>query len=193
VKYASYDTADRVAVGDGYAYDTFGRTTTIPAGAAPTGGTGGGGAITLGYYDDDSARTITQNGQTSTYVLDPAGRRLSSTVAPTVGGTATSTLVRHYTDSGDNPGWVADTVSGAQTRYAESLGGDLSAQAVTFAGSTTTQLSLSNLHGDNIATATLRAGGNSVGIDAWSDYLEYGTPRDTYNAGVISGQARYGW
>ncbi|MBB2997640.1 hypothetical protein [Paeniglutamicibacter cryotolerans] len=55
----------------------MGRQTTIPAVDAPrTSSTAGGtGAITLGYYDDDSARTLTRGEVTTTIGLDPAGRR----------------------------------------------------------------------------------------------------------------------
>jgi hypothetical protein len=39
VKFPGYDTADRNTTASGYAYDTFGRTTTIPTADAPTTGT----------------------------------------------------------------------------------------------------------------------------------------------------------
>jgi RHS repeat-associated protein len=193
-RFYGYDTADRNTVATGYGYDTFGRTTTIPTADAPTTGTSGGGALTLGYYDTDAARTITQNGTTSTYTLDPTGRRLVATTAPTGGGTATATMTRHYTDDSDNPGWVSDTTTGVTTRYASSLGGDLNAQTVTWLGVTNIQLSLSTLHGDSVATAYLpTGGGHTQSIDAWSDYTEYGTPRDPAAAHAISGQTGYGW
>ena len=187
-----YDTADRNSVASGYVYDAFGRTTTIPAIDAPTTGTNGGGDLTLAYYDTDATRAITQNGVTTTYTLDPAGRRLVATTAPSSGGT-TGMLTRHYTDAGDNPSWVDDTITGITTRYAESLGGDLSAQAITSPTQTSIQVSLSTLRGDSIATIDIPNSGNARGLDAWSDYTEYGTPRDPAAAQAVSSQAGYGW
>jgi RHS repeat-associated protein len=42
---------------------------------------------------------------------------------------------------------------------------------------TTAKVTLINLHGDLVATATLPASGNAAGIDSWSDTTEYGDPR----------------
>ena len=73
----STDTADRLTAGSGYAYDGFGRATTVPAGDSPS-----NAALTLGYFDSNAARTITSGsgttGTTTTYTLDPAGRRLQA-------------------------------------------------------------------------------------------------------------------
>jgi RHS repeat-associated protein len=179
------DTADRVATAGGYSYDALGRTLILPsADTIPASGN-----VTLGYYDTDAARTITAGSSTETFSLDPAGRRLTATTAPTAGGAATRTVTRHYTDSGDNPAWAEETVGSATTttRYAESLGGDL---GVTIDGSGTARLALANLHGDVCATVTLPSTGDATGIDAWSDYVEYGIPR----AGTPStGPLGYGW
>ncbi len=179
----SHDSADRNAIAAGYSYDLLGRTLTIPAVDTPA----NNGNITLGYYDTDAARTITSNGQTVTYTLDPAGRRLNATTAPAAGGSATRTVVRHYVDGSDNPGWVDETVGTTTTvtRYAESLGGDLSA---TITGDQA-QLSLANLHGDVVTTVTLPAAGAATAIGAWNDYDEYGNPR----AGGAADPLKYGW
>src|SRR3954447_1185740 len=98
----------------------------MPAGDTPAGASAG--AITLGYYDTDAVRTITQNGTTSTYTLDTAGRRAVEETGP-AGGAVATRVKSHFTDSSDNPSWVEKTADGATTtsRYLESLGGDLSA------------------------------------------------------------------
>ena len=97
-----YDGADRLTAaatvngtaGGPYAYDPLGRATTIPA-VDTVAGTGN---ITLGYYDTDAAHTIAQGGVTTTYTLDPAGRRATETTTGTKadGTSADEQLVRHY-------------------------------------------------------------------------------------------------
>ena len=182
-KASAYDTADRNTVGSGYAYDLFGRTTTIPAADTPKGTAAGN--ITLGYYDTDTARTITQGGATSTFTLDVAGRRAVQT--DTTGSTTTRTLTRHYNDTDDNPAWVDDTKNGTTTttRYATSLGGDLTAQIT----GTTAVLTLADLHGDLVTTVTLPTTGNATSADGWNDYTEYGTIR----TGAPVGPTGNGW
>ncbi|HET7475884.1 MAG TPA: RHS repeat-associated core domain-containing protein [Dermatophilaceae bacterium] len=190
----AYDTADRPTTGVNgsgvYAYDGFGRQTLIPAADAPQ----AGGDITLGYDDDDLARTITQGGVTTTLALDSGGRR--STVTTTGGTAGTSTLERHYTDGSDNPAWTVRTGSAGAvtTRYAESLAGDLAA-SITTDGAIT--LPLATLHGDVVTTvpipATTTSADPATGIAWWSDYTEYGTPRDPASAGKVAGTVGYGW
>ena len=177
-----YDTADR-NIASGYAYDLFGRTTTIPAADTPKGTAAGN--ITLGYYDTDAARTITQNGATSTFTLDVAGRRAVQT--DTTGTSTTRTLTRHYNDTDDNPAWVDDTRGSTTTttRYATSLGGDLTAQIT----GTTAVLTLADLHGDITTTVTLPTTGNATSADGWNDYTEYGVVR----TGTPVGPTGNGW
>jgi hypothetical protein len=56
----SYGGADKLTIGFGggsYVYGGFGRATTIPEGDTPLAATGASrGAVSLGYYDDDSIR-----------------------------------------------------------------------------------------------------------------------------------------
>jgi large repetitive protein len=180
----TYDAADRIGTTDGYVYDGLGRQTTIPAADAPATETtsAGSGAITLGYYDDDRAHTITRNGATTTIGLDPDGRRL------TLDGATRGKLTQHYTDASDNPAWTSLTLGSTTTttRYETTLGDDL---AVTITDGEA-KLALNNPHGDTVATATLPATGNATGINAWAQYNEYGnqqsTPADT-------GTTTYGW
>jgi large repetitive protein len=189
-RFFGYDSADRSAVAGGYAYDPLGRTTVIPASQTPKPSSGN---LSMTYDDADAATSIAQGGVTTSYSMDPIGRRLIATSAPTGGGTATSTLVRHYSDSTDNPAWVSDSTTGVTTRYLNGLDGSLSLQTVNWLGVTNVQVSISNLHGDSVATAYVPTTGNASSIDAWSDYTEYGAPRNPSNANRISSQAQYGW
>lgn len=191
----NHDTADRPTLGKGgtgqYVYDSMGRQTTLPAVDAPN---PAGGNITLGYFDDDLPRTITQNGTSTTFTLDSAGRRLQ---ASTTTGTQSSNLVRHYTGGDDNPAWTVATDTLGQavtTRYAESIGGDL---GMSLASDGSADLTLATLHGDVVTSvpiaATAATGTAAAGIDGWSDYTEYGTPRDSAATAAVAGSAGYGW
>lgn len=190
-----YDTADRPTLGQGgvgqYIYDAMGRQTTLPSADAPN---PAGGNITLGYFDDDLPRAITQNGTSTTFTLDSANRRLQST---SVTGTATSTLVRHYSSGDDNPAWTVatDPLGGATTtRYAESIGGDL---GLSLASDGAADLTLATLHGDVVTSVPITTAATSTdaaaGIDGWSDYTEYGAPRDSAATAAVAGTAGYGW
>jgi RHS repeat-associated protein len=106
-------------------------------------------------------------------------------------GAATATVVRHYTDPSDNPGWIADTTAGTTTRYAPGLGGDLAGEITTTGSTTTAALALVDLHGDITATATIPGTGNAAGIASWSDTTEYGTPRP--GTTTPSDPGRYNW
>lgn len=188
-----YDTADRISAG--YAYDKLGRATTLPAVDAPAGAAAGN--ITLGYYDNDAARTIAQNGTTTTFTLDASGRRSVEAVGPD-GGPATKSLVRHYTDAGDNPAWVdQNEVSGSSTtRYISGLTGDLGATITTGGTDAGVEIPVVDPHGD---TPTVIEVPNdltaAVSIETWVDTDEYGNPvgvaeatNDTVTEGV-----GYGW
>lgn len=213
----SYDTADRPTAGGdtgtngpgAYSYDPFGRQTTIPAVDAPDPSKGD---ITLGYYDTDMARTITQgtvgSSTTTTYTLDEQQRRTTSVTGPTgsaAGAANTTTTVRHYTGRSDNPAWTdvttVDATGTAQptvtSRYTQTLTGDLGAQ-IGSDGSAT--LSLGNPHGDAVTTVTIPAGTDestaAVCINGWTDYTEYGGPTDTTSPdalATVGGSIGYGW
>jgi len=187
----SYDAGDRLVGGN--VYDEFGRATTIPAADTPT----GAGDLTLGYYDSDSVASITQTGTTTEFTFDPAGRRGSEATGPT-GQPASSTTVRHYTDTGDNPAWVTvnDATGTATTRFATSLGGDLGLTLTTPAtsGAVEAELTLADPHGDTIATVPVPASGAAVGIDGWADHDEYGSPVGaTTGTGAVTDGLGYGW
>jgi RHS repeat-associated protein len=195
-----YDSADRPTTGVGglgtYSYDEFGRQTVIPAidtpayANAPGGVPAGNHDLALGYYDDDLARTISQDGSTTTLGLDSGGRRIAST---TTSASGITTLERHYSDGSDNPAWTVSSTTGT-TRYAEALGGNLS---VTIAADGSATLPLSTLHGDTVTTVAIPAGQATdapcTSISGWSDYTEYGTPKDATGTAAVAGTVGYGW
>ncbi len=104
-------------------YDALGRQTSLPSVDTPH--SESAGDVSVSYYDSDLARSVTQNGVTTTYGLDVMDRRSTST---TTEGSDTSTTTRVYEDTSDNPAW-AKTVTGGDTkttRYVSSIAGDLS-------------------------------------------------------------------
>jgi RHS repeat-associated protein len=196
-----YDTADRPTTagavdgatpGGSYVYDGFGRQTTVPAADAPD---PGAGDITLGYHDDDLPRTITQGDMSTVYELDSAGRRHKATTTTGTGSAAsTATVVRHYTDTSDNPAWTTDGAGSLLERYGESLGGDL---AATITGDGAATLTLANLHGHVVSTveipATQDGATPATAVTGWSDYTEYGAPREAGATTAVAGTLGYGW
>lgn len=198
----TYDGADRLTAGatiDGvaggaYAYDALGRATTIPA----VDTVAGAGDITLGYYDTDAARTLAQGGVTTSFTLDPAGRRAGESTTGTNpdGSSADTQVVRHYTDSSDNPGWAVKTTGTTTTTtwYGGSVGGDLGVQATTSNDGTTStdtvQLTLSDPLG-NLATTYNPDADTPIG--ATGLYDEYGnTIQPGVNAIPGGGSIDYG-
>lgn len=193
-----YDTADRATNSAGYtgsyAYDQLGRQTTVPASDAPDPGQPD---LTLGYFDDDLPHRVKQGATDTTFTLDVAGRRLTQRTTSTDAAVGSSTIVRHYTDGSDNPAWIATTPDGgtpAITRYAESLAGDLGAQLDQDGAA---HVSLATLHGDVAATITIPADQNAttpvMSISGWSDYTEFGAPRDPTATNAVDGPIGYGW
>ena len=177
----SHDDADRLA-GAGLAYDSFGRTTTIPAAHS------GGGVLSYTYHADDQVRTISQDGVSKTYALDPAGRHHRTVTSD--GTTHTERL--HYSDDSDSPTVIvtedAQNNAVSAERYIEGIDGDLAAIRAIDIGQETdeTVLQLSNLHGDNIATADLDPQVSQLLDRSESD--EYGNPRAPGGA-----DKRFGW
>lgn len=123
----------------------------------------GDGDVTMTYYDNDLARSISQGGTTTTFDLDALDRRATET--STTGGVSGGT-VRHYTDSSDNPTWVTQ---GATTqRYAELIGSDL---ALTIDQTGKAVLPLANLHGDVVTSVDLTTGQLAAAISSWCNPL----------------------
>ncbi|WP_308205030.1 RHS repeat-associated core domain-containing protein [Frankia tisae] len=165
----SYDQADR-ETDTGYAYDKFGRTTTVPAADA------GGTALTVGYNADDMVAAETQGSTTRTYALDPARRIRSWTQSST-------TSTNHYTDgTGDSPAWIGVT-GGTWTRNVHGLGTDL---AATQDSTGTVTLQLADIHGNIVATADDSTTATST--SSFQETNEFGKP---YNPATA--YPRYGW
>ncbi|GIH25507.1 hypothetical protein Aph01nite_38170 [Acrocarpospora phusangensis] len=169
----SYDAADRI-VDAGYTYDAFGRTLTIPADQA-----GSGGTTTVGYFANDMIASLAQSGVTKTFTLDPVGRLRAATQT---GGSGAGTVVNHYADDSDSPTWIAEA-DGSWTRNILDVGG---LGAIQKSDGTVT-LQLSNLHGDIVATASSSAG--ATGVTAYFEQTEYGRARPENSVNP----QRYGW
>ena len=91
-----FDAADRLLAsgsGVGVVYDSWGRTTTLPAGLTST---PVAGDVSSTYYVNDLVRSLTQGGGTRTWVLDPANRLASMSTT----GLGSTGLVNHYSDVG---------------------------------------------------------------------------------------------
>jgi RHS repeat-associated protein len=180
VDYA-YDALDRplkASDGTDYVYDSFGRQTLIPEADAPV---NDAGDISVTYFDDDLAKTISQDGITTSFELDALARRTTSTI------TNNPTVVRHYGDDTDNPAWTTNS-DGLVMRSAGSLDG---LGAIIF-GNGEAALTIGNPHGDNVTTVVLPVGHDedtpAVSINGWADYDEYGVTKTGNHQGVT-----YGW
>ncbi len=183
-----YDAADRVVYGsDGieeYEYDALGRQTSIPDFDTVAGGSSAG-PITIGYYDNDLARSIQQSGGATTFTLDALSRRSAET-RPGVGG-VTETVTHGYSDTGDNPAWATTTKNGTSTltRYTNSIAGDLGAQ---LAGTT---LAVDIIDPWDSVAATITVENNQISaISGLSSYDEYGNTPSAYSP---IGDINYGW
>jgi RHS repeat-associated protein len=197
----SYDMADRVDKGatingvasTGYVTDLLGRQTTIPAADTPTSTTSGD--VTVGYYDTDAAHQITRDGVTTTYTLDPAGRRSSEA---TTGGDSVTTVVRHYTDTGDNPGWAVNTTGTKTTTswYGASIGGDLGLETLQITDSadntevTAANITLADPLGSAVTSIAIPAAGTALQIAAVGSWDEYG---NTLTTKADEGAINYAW
>jgi RHS repeat-associated protein len=168
------------STGGAYGYDALGRVATLPATDTPTGTNGsGGGAVAVGYYDTDAAHTLTQDGATTSYTLDPAGRRATSTL--TSPGADTVATSRHYGDDTDNPSFATQTTGTGGpvvSIYGTSIGGDLT---VTITGGVAS-LALADPHGDTITTLDLPTNGTAPQLSSpVLCFDEYGTPGTDLN------------
>lgn len=181
----TYDGAEQVQTGangqGAYVYDVFGRQTSVPGVDTVVGADGG--ALSVGYFDNDLARPITQGDAATTFTLDAAQRRAAQT---TVTAGSTTTVQRHYTDSSDNPGWATATTDGSEpvvSRYVSGINGDL---AATVTGSRVT-LDVVDPLGSIATTVTLDGATRTVaGLGV---YDEYG---NAITSGPSTGAVSYG-
>jgi RHS repeat-associated protein len=168
----TYDSADRLTDA-GWVYDAFGRIVSTP------------GGVQNSFYVNDLVRSQQTADARMTWSLDPALRQRSFTAEKLVNGAWANavTKVNHYADDSDEPRWIAEDVTQANsvTRNVSSPDGDL-VFTTSLTGDVTLQLT--NLHGDVMATVPVASG--QLGAVTVLDYDEYGAPAQ-------SSTARYGW
>jgi RHS repeat-associated protein len=167
----TYDAADRI-YGGGYTYDTFGRITTVPAADA------GGTQLTASYHVNDLVRSLTKDGTTQTWSLDPSRRLRTRTDS----GLQIGTVTNHYTDDDDSPAWIAEDAAGSS--WSRNIPGADGTLAAIQSSATGTTLQLTDLGGDVIATASLDPA--VPGPLSTLEATEFGVPRSP-------SAARYGW
>lgn len=183
----AYDGADRVQTGANviaaYVYDALGRQTLVPAVDSPMGAAAGD--LSIGYFDNDLVRSLTQNGTTTTFAVDALGRR---TDAVSTSASGAVTVSRHYGDATDKPAWVTrnDALGSSVSWYGSSLGGDL---GVLVADGVVT-IQIADLHGDAATALTLDGAGAVVSVGAFADFDEYGR---VLTVQPETGAVTYGW
>lgn len=151
----SYDGADRIT-DTGYAYDSLGRTLSLP-----------GASVT--YHADDMVASVTKDGLTTAYTLDPQDRVRTQGAG-----------VNHYAGGGDSPAWTTAS-GGGWTRYVTGFDGDLIAVQ---SHDGTVALQLANPHGDIVATVADDPG--AAAPSTYTEQTEFGLPRTLPTT-------RYGW
>jgi RHS repeat-associated protein len=164
----SYDPADRLT-DSGIVYDSFGRTISLSAKDA------GGSTLTTSFYSNEMVASQSQSGITNSYQLDATGRMRQ--VVQT--GSKEGTEVFHYTGASDAPVW---TERGSNwTRNIGGIGGGLAAIQESTGG---TNLVLTNLRGDIVATASLSP--TATKPAATFEFDEFGDP-------TKGSAGRFGW
>ena len=166
---SSIDDADRLG---GPGYDALGRATSVPGAQA------GGGALTASYYVSDLAHTVTQDGQTRSFGLDPL-RRVRSEAST---GPQSGTRIQHYASDGDSPAWTADQAD--PLKWTRSITGPDGGLAAVQDSQDGISLQLPSLHGDIAATASPDPAATGLASVLRSD--EFGSPQGP-------APARYQW
>ncbi|MEV8514762.1 DNRLRE domain-containing protein [Dactylosporangium sp. NPDC051484] len=171
----TYDSADRIT-STGTVYDALGRTLTTPAADTLLPANGN---VTMTYHTNDMARTISQNGRSTTYTLDVVPNRFRSWTDNATGSPVTKT--HHYTDDGDKPAWT-DEGNGTWTRTVAAVAGLAAIQS----GPTGNPVwQISNLHGDLVAGVS----NGTFGLAYTSEHTEFGQLRNSTDVG----SRRYSW
>jgi RHS repeat-associated protein len=168
----NYDEADRL-IGSGVVYDSLGRITELASAYS------GGGTLKTSYFTNEMLAQQEQDGVVNKYLLDSTGRQRFR--ESTEGGGKLESF--HYTGSGDGVAW-SQAGAGAFSRYVSGINGELAATDETSGSTITTQLMLSNLHGDTVATASPDPSATS--LLSTSEFDEYGNPKQ-------SAMQRFGW
>jgi RHS repeat-associated protein len=163
----SYDSADRLT-NSGVSYDDYGRLTTLPAQYA-----GGTSSLPIddlntSYYANGLVKSQSQGGVTNDYSLDPLMRQAQRTE------TYSGVEIYHYSDDSDSPSWVTSSSEGTSwARNVSDIAGNL-AEIHRVSLSDPTELQLSNLHGDIVATCSPSSSGSGLTSTSQSD--EFGVP-----------------
>ncbi|MEU0313340.1 DNRLRE domain-containing protein [Nocardioides sp. NPDC006273] len=178
-KATAYDAANRIT-NNGYAYDSLGRTLTIPASDTNSGS--GSGPLNVRYHANDMVESMTQELQATAtdgtvsirtegreYTLDPAGRVLG--VASTVDGVETSRVRYEYAGAGDSPAYISSATDAGQTlapqrNFRISEFGLIGSESVD-----ETTWYIANLHGDIVGAVSGLA---ESGILSYAETDEYG-------------------
>jgi YD repeat-containing protein len=165
IAYHNYDAADRLNDA-GITYSELGNTVTLPAADA------GGHTLTSTYYSDGQVEIQTQNEETHTYSLDPAGRIRKAV-------TAGATAISHYGGPGTTPAWTSE---GSEKWTRSIAGADGALAAVEENG--TASLQLPDLQGNIVGNASL----SETQITLVSTYRsnEFGVP-------TTSSPPKYSW
>ena len=155
---STYDSADRLQT-TGIIYDSYGRTTTLPAAVA------GGGVLKTTYFANDMVASQSQDGVTNVFALDGALRQRQRVQNNGLAGVE----VFHYAEPSDAPAWTA--IGASWTRNITGFAGELVA---IHNGGTAPRLQLTNLHGDVVATASIDPAVSQFSLAARLD--EFGVP-----------------
>jgi RHS repeat-associated protein len=170
-------TASSNAAVDAAQYDTHGNTTSLGTSSNTT---------TFAYDSSDRNTSITQGSQSTTYVRDVADRIISRT---TNNGTTSTTTNYGFTGSGSGPSFAMDTSYNVTEQYL-GLPGDLSLTIrPNGTGASAFTASLSNLHGDVMATVDgTQALSGTFTYDPFGNLISAGgQPANTAN------NAAFGW
>ncbi|HEY8082097.1 MAG TPA: RHS repeat-associated core domain-containing protein [Solirubrobacterales bacterium] len=164
----TYDAADRLT-GEGIAYDSFGRITSLAGQYA------GSSTLTTSYYGNEMVAGQSQGAITNTFQLDAELRQRQRVQ---MGGSLEGAEVFHYAGSSDSPAWTERGTS--WTRYIGGFGGLAAIQE----NGKEAVLQLVDLHGDIVATASLSKSATEPA--ATFQFDEFGNP-------VKGSAGRYGW
>ncbi len=145
----TYDEADRL-IDTGVEYEALGNQTKIPAADA------GEHEITASFYTDNQTAVQKQNGETTNYSYDPAGRT-EKTVSE---GTTKVTVVNHYPGPGEAISWACEEAAkeceeGKGTKWTRNIPGIDGSLAATQHNSEAAILQLHDLQGNIVATAAV--------------------------------------
>lgn len=194
----SYDDASRHA-DPGYSFDGLGRTRTIPAIDTVANADSKASTLSVGYYANDMAESLTQtvNGTGSSpqvegndFSLDPTGRVLQ--VTTTLDSVETASARYEFSDDSDSPSSVTSYVPATASQPAKSsmtryvtVGTLGMVASIDDAGVT---YHPSNLHGDAVAAVD-----QSGTIRDYSENDEYGNPVNPASDAPQPDADRYGY